>query len=202
MPTSETPHEILSKLFSEKGYQHGAFAVKLENDITIRVYSASEGFRIKFPEKKPEAKVRKLIPLKTKVEGIRLGTTGGVLELTSFPDIPFRYDWIIEDEGLIISSASRRVMEKIPKRFKKENQRKVAERCLQLCEEWAIISGTDNIDDMSPSYAKESCKKYVMEHINDDVVGLSFLVSIIAGVILKLIVEWIINNWIVNLKDA
>jgi hypothetical protein len=54
---------------------------------------------------------------------------------------------------------------------------------------------------MSPTYAKESCKEYVMEHINDDVVGLSFLMSIIAGVILKMIVEWIINNWIVNLKS-
>ena len=201
MPNQETPFEILSKLFSKDGYEHGAFSVKIENNITIRVFRDGDNFMIKFPEERPEAKVRKLIPLKTKVDGIRLGSTGGVLELSSFPDIPFRYDWVMEDEGLVISAASQRVMDKIPRKFKKENHRKVAERCLQLCEEWAIISGTDSIEDMSPSYAKESCKEYVMEHINDDVVGLSFILSIIAGVILKLIVEWIIDNWIVNLKS-
>jgi|TARA_B100000085_G_C18504729_1_gene497055 hypothetical protein len=201
MPIQETPYEVLSKLFSDQGYSHGAFAVKIENTITIRVYKEGTNFMIKFPEERPVAKVRKLIPLKTKVDGIRLGSTGGVLELSSFPDIPFRYDWVMEDEGMVISAASRRVMDKIPRKFKKENHRKVAEKCLHLCEEWAIISGTDNIQDMSPSYAKDSCKKYVMEHINDDVVGLSFLISIIAGVILRLIVEWIIDNWIVNLKS-
>lgn len=201
MPKQETPFEILSKLFSKDGYEHGAFSVRIENNITIRVYRDGDNFMIKFPEERPEAKVRKLIPLKTKVDGIRLGSTGGVLELSSFPDIPFRYDWVMEDEGLVISAASQRVMDKIPRKFKKKNHRKVAERCLQLCEEWAIISGTDSIEDMSPTYAKEDCKKYVMEHINDDVVGLSFILSIIAGVILKLIVEWIIDNWIVNLKS-
>ena len=201
MPKQETPFEILSKLFSKDGYEHGAFSVRIENNITIRVYRDGDNFMIKFPEERPEAKVRKLIPLKTKVDGIRLGSTGGVLELSSFPDIPFRYDWVMEDEGMIISAASRRVMDRIPRKFKKENHRKVAEKCLHLCEEWAIISGTDSIEDMSPTYAKDSCRKYVMEHINDDVVGLSFLISIIAGVILKLIVEWIIDNWIVNLKS-
>lgn len=201
MPKQETPYEVLSKLFSDEGYSHGAFSVKIENTITIRVYKDGANFMIKFPEERPEAKVRKLIPLKTKVDGIRLGSTGGVLELSSFPDIPFRYDWVMEDEGMVISAASRRVMERIPRKFKKENHRKVAEKCLHLCEEWAIISGTDSIEDMSPTYAKDSCRKYVMEHINDDVVGLSFLISIIAGVILKLIVEWIIDNWIVNLKS-
>lgn len=200
MPNQETPFEILSKLYSDDGYEHGAFSVKIENNITIRIFKDGDNFMIKFPEERPQAKVRKLIPLKTKVDGIRLGSTGGVLELSSFPDIPFRYDWIMEDEGMVISAASRRVMDKIPRKFKKENHRKVAEKCLQLCEEWAIISGTDNIGDMSETYAKESCKEYVMEHINDDVVGLSFLLSIIAGVILKMIVEWIIDNWIVNLK--
>ena len=201
MPKQETPYEVLSKLFSDEGYSHGAFSVKIENTITIRVYKDGTNFMIKFPEERPEAKVRKLIPLKTKVDGIRLGSTGGVLELSSFPDIPFRYDWVMEDAGIVISAASRRVMDRIPRKFKKENHRKVAEKCLHLCEEWAIISGTDSIEDMSPTYAKDSCRKYVMEHINDDVVGLSFLISIIAGVILKLIVEWIIDNWIVNLKS-
>lgn len=201
MPKQETPYEVLSKLFSDEGYSHGAFSVKIKNTITIRVYKDGTNFMIKFPEERPEAKVRKLIPLKTKVDGIRLGSTGGVLELSSFPDIPFRYDWVMEDEGMVISAASRRVMDRIPRKFKKENHRKVAKKCLHLCEEWAIISGTDSIEAMSPTYAKDSCRKYVMEHINDDVVGLSFLISIIAGVILKLIVEWIIDNWIVNLKS-
>jgi hypothetical protein len=201
MPKPETPHEVLSKLFSKEGYTHGAFSVKLDNNVTVRLFREDDKFVIRFPEERPEAKVRKIIPLKTKVDGIRLGSTGGVLELSSFPDIPFRYDWVMEDEGMVISAASRRVMDKIPRKFKKENHRKVAEKCLHLCEEWAIISGTDSIEDMSPTYAKDSCRKYVMEHINDDVVGLSFLISIIAGVILKLIVEWIIDNWIVNLKS-
>ena len=38
MPKQETPYEVLSKLFSDEGYSHGAFSVKIENTITIRVY--------------------------------------------------------------------------------------------------------------------------------------------------------------------
>ena len=63
-----------------------------------------------------------------------------------------------------------------------------------------ILSIHNDVEDVKQT--AEDNHRYAMEHINDDVVGLSFLVSIIAGVILKLIVEWIINNWIVNLKDA
>lgn len=202
MPTNqETPHEALTKMFSKEGYCHGAFCLKLEGYITIQIDETNEKFIIKFPENKPKAKIRKLVPMQTTVSGVRLGRTGGVLELDSFPDLPFRYDWIMEDEHQVISAASREVMKDIPSKFKKEKHRKLAKKILSLCEEWAYSKGSSDIRSMSEKQAKKSCKEYVDGRLTDeDVVGFSFIITVILGIILKLIIEWIIDRFIVNMQ--
>ena len=80
-----------------------------------------------------------------------------------------------------------------------ENNVKIAEKCLQFCEDWAIIK-IGSVDEMDIRSAKKSCKKYVKENLaKDEAVG-SLFFSIIMGIIVKLIVEWIVNNFIYNLK--
>ena len=85
------------------------------------------------------------------------------------------------------------------KTYGSRNSRKIAEETLTFCEEWAIIN-LDSVDAMSQRGAKTDCKKYVKNALkNDEVVG-SILIMIITGIIVRLIVDWIVNNFIYNLK--
>ena len=80
-----------------------------------------------------------------------------------------------------------------------KNNIKIAEKCLQLCEDWAIIK-SGSMDEIDIKSAKKSCKKYVKENLaKDEAVG-SLFFSIVMGIIVKLIVDWIVNNFIYNLK--
>jgi hypothetical protein len=78
------------------------------------------------------------------------------------------------------------------------NRRKIAKKCLHLCEEWAIIKG-DKFDSMTKSQAKKDCKSYVKEHLDEEVVG-SFILLILTGIVVKLIVDWVVNNFIYNMN--
>jgi len=82
---------------------------------------------------------------------------------------------------------------------KNENNQKIAKKCLELCEEWAIIN-LDHIDGLTRKNAKSDCKKYVKNALKDDEVVGSLLIMIITGIIVRLIVDWIVNNFIYNLK--
>ena len=82
---------------------------------------------------------------------------------------------------------------------KSENNHKIAKRCLELCEEWAIIK-CDSIDEMNVKSAKKACKKFVKENLKEDQAVKSVFITIVLGIIIRLIVEWIVNNFIYNLK--
>lgn len=101
---------------------------------------------------------------------------------------------------LKILKASTKVNLEIDSKYaKNKNNQKIAKRCLEFCEEWAIIN-LDSVDAMSQRGAKKDCKEYVKNALkNDEVVG-SLLVMIITGIIVRLIVDWIVNNFIYNLK--
>jgi hypothetical protein len=78
-----------------------------------------------------------------------------------------------------------------------ENNVKIAEKCLQLCEEWALIKESA-LEDFSKYQAKRSCRKYIKENLKEEVAG-SALVSILFSVIVKVIIEWVLENYIRNL---
>ena len=92
------PYEMLTQMFSEEGYSNGAFCLRLKDICSLNIFKIDEKYRIEFHGKKPEVSVGKMFSIKTTVPGITLGVNGGVLELDSFPDIPFFYTWIMEDE--------------------------------------------------------------------------------------------------------
>jgi len=98
MTDKVNPYEMLTQMFSEDGYSNGAFCLRLKDICSFNICKDDEKFRIQFIENKPEVSVGKLFSLKTTVPAITLGVNGGVLELDNFPDIPFFYNWIMEDE--------------------------------------------------------------------------------------------------------
>jgi len=101
---------------------------------------------------------------------------------------------------LDILKASDKVSSRIQEKYSEnENNNKIAKKCLELCEEWAIIN-LDSIDSVSRKSAKADCKQYVKNALKKDEVVGSLLVMIITGIIVRLIVDWIVNNFIYNLK--
>lgn len=92
------PYEMLTQMFSQDGYSNGAFCLRLKDTCSFNLSKQDDKYKIEFYGKKPEVSVGKMFSLKTTVPAITLGVNGGVLELDNFPDIPFFYTWIMQDE--------------------------------------------------------------------------------------------------------
>ena len=108
------------------------------------------------------------------------------------------------------------IQQEIPAKYKKEKERKIAEKCLQLGEEWTrIVSG-----DLSDFYrfripagadpkvwkkeAEEECKAYVKDNLRDeDVKGFApaWVFPFIMQMFISAIVNWIVRKLIDNLFE-
>lgn len=104
MPTDGlTPHEILEKLYSSEGYYRGAASVRLDGFCNVKVFPSNDGlFSVKFEEPKPVIKIGNTLSVKTTISGIILGENGGSIEVDRFPDVPFRYSWIMGDSEQVV----------------------------------------------------------------------------------------------------
>ncbi len=86
----------------------------------------------------------------------------------------------------------------IEKKFKgRSKNKRIAESCLMLADEWATVRG-DAIQDFTKSQAKRACKKYIKDNLKEDIVGNPF-VTMLISVIVKLIIEWVVENYITKL---
>jgi hypothetical protein len=93
-------NDVLQKiksLFSEKGLQIQNATIKLENPIDVNISISDKSVKILFPKNKPSVKIKKIISFSVTLSGIDLSESGGVLEIDNFPDIPFKYDWILNE---------------------------------------------------------------------------------------------------------
>ena len=96
---------------------------------------------------------------------------------------------------------------KIDKKFyKNESNRKVAKKCLSLCNDWIIVNQESITNDslfLKPAnnykIQKASCKKYVRQHLNKDGPYGNFLLSMLFSVLVRLIIEWVVENYIKDL---
>jgi len=88
----------ITKIFSENGLSIGSFTVKCEEPINISISGNRENIKISFPKNRPKVKIHKIITMYFDVLGIHFSETGGVLELHRALDIPFKYEWIKNDE--------------------------------------------------------------------------------------------------------
>lgn len=106
--------------------------------------------------------------------------------------------------------------QQISSEYKKQKDQKIAEKCLQLGEEWTrIVSG--NWSDLSkfdiPAGAtpseykdelKEECRQYIKDNLDpDDIKGFMpvWVLPFILQVFLGVIVNWITNKLIDNLFE-
>ena len=78
----------------------------------------------------------------------------------------------------------------------KGNNRKLAKQALELCKEWAMINKSQ-LESKDKKTSKKECKAYVKENLKP--VG-SIFIMILTGILVRLIVDWIVNNFIYNLK--
>jgi len=94
------PYEVMSSIFSEDGLKISDFTLKVHSETSIDIYKGAlgdvndESIIIDFQENQPTVTIKKIIKLKLTVEGIELYKDGGLLKLDSFPDIPFKYEWL------------------------------------------------------------------------------------------------------------
>lgn len=205
-----TPYEVLTQMFSQRGFCKEGLCVRLKGCVTIEVDSENGDFIIRFPHEHPEVVYHKIFSIRAAVKGIRLSHTYGVVELKSFPDIRFNYDWMVsKDQNTnTIKTMNReklsRIRTKIKARAAKKvdngKKREILERVLTLCEDWAIIKSEEGFLELSDSQVKKDCKKYVYDHLKQDVSGFSFIFSILLNLAIKMLIEWIIDNYINEIK--
>lgn len=98
------PYQVMSSIFSEDGLKISDFTLKVHSETSIDIYKGAPGdvndesIIIDFQENQPTVTIKKIIKLKLTVEGIELHKDGGLLKLDNFPDIPFKYEWLENEQ--------------------------------------------------------------------------------------------------------
>lgn len=94
------PFEILSQLFEKQGFVGDGFSVVFEKQkIDIEVSKNEDGdYKLSFMDSKPTIKIKKLITLSFSLSGITLKEDGGILHVSFWPDLPFKYNWFFTQE--------------------------------------------------------------------------------------------------------
>lgn len=92
------PYEFMSSLFSEEGFKVSDFTLKVQSETSIDMYKNEDSIFIDFQENQPTITIKKIIKLKLSVEGIELREDGGILKLDYFPNIPFKYEWLENEQ--------------------------------------------------------------------------------------------------------
>ncbi len=89
------PYDFLKNILSKEGFATEYFSVSFEDSINLSVSEYEDGIKISF-NSKPKLKLKKYLRLTLTVSSIILNKDDGVLMIDSFPDIPFKYDWILK----------------------------------------------------------------------------------------------------------
>jgi hypothetical protein len=92
------PYQVMSSIFSEDGLKILDFTLKVQSETSIDIYKNDESIVIDFQENQPTVTIKKIIRLKLTVEGIELREDGGILKLDYFPNIPFKYEWLENEQ--------------------------------------------------------------------------------------------------------
>lgn len=94
----ENPYKIISSILSKDGFRVSDFYLKVEQETSIDLYKKEDCICIDFQENQPTVTIHKIIKIKLSVEGIELREDGGILKLDYFPNIPFKYEWLDNEE--------------------------------------------------------------------------------------------------------
>jgi hypothetical protein len=93
-----TPFDFLSNLFSKDGLSNGYISVKFYEQTKISFKIEEGSCKISFEEELPTVHFTDgFMMIQPKILGIKLEKDGGTFQIKSFPDIPFKYNWLIKD---------------------------------------------------------------------------------------------------------
>jgi len=94
----------------------------------------------------------------------------------------------------------------IGKKYKKKKERKMAEKCLQLGQDWATIVSdgfTDSnfTEDRGREPLRKECKEYIKENLSQEELSgfLPLLIPILGQLFLSFIINWVVGKIIENL---
>lgn len=200
--------DILTNIFSDNGYDANGINLKCKTPTTTRISNINDNIVIEFDTVLPRATIQKFISFKLDVQGIVLKNDGGIIRIKHFPDISFTYDKNSSSETLSQRVDFSYAMPELESQYGDEGRREIAKKCLHYAEDWATIVSSNGfeIDKCKASqkfFLKKQCASYIKDCIrNDEEVnrGSVLLTIIILNVIVPLIIRWIvekvIDNWI------
>ena len=87
-------HSIISQIMSEEGFQNGSLCIKCENNLDVILNVSEHEIKLMFNNNKPVAKITKFITLSFDISAIILGKDSGMIIVDKFPDVPFVYEWL------------------------------------------------------------------------------------------------------------
>lgn len=92
-----TPFDFLYSVFSENGLSNGYVSVKFHEKTKISFKIEENECSIIFEDELPTVHFTDgFMLIKPKILGIKLQKNGGIFQVKSFPDIPFKYNWLIK----------------------------------------------------------------------------------------------------------
>ena len=195
-------NESLKNLFNDNGLEVNGIKIKSESPLTINIYHEGDVTNVNFGSNKPKAEIRRFITFRAYIEGASLGPEGGSIKLKNFPDLNFSY----ESNSLLDLFTqnfchSFGIDGEIEKRYRDNNKKEIAKRCLQYAEEWAKIS-QHSVDFASANSferyeLRKNCYDFVRSNIEQEArekYSSVFLTFILLYVILPAIISWVVHR--------
>lgn len=90
-------------------------------------------------------------------------------------------------------------------KYKKKKERKMAEKCLQLGQEWATIvsdgfTSSDFLKKGERTPLTKECKDYIKDNLSEEELSTFFpVLPILAQILLSFIINWVVKKIIENL---
>lgn len=161
---------IINSIFSD-GYGENNFKILIpSSEISIKISNTNNSTSLLFTDVLPCIKIKKFISLSFSIEGIILNENDGYIKIKNFPDIPISY---LNGIGEVYGAKSYDIESCIDQEFTDENKKKIAHKCLQCAESWAIITSSSGINFANANASertklKKMCHNFVVDNVRKE----------------------------------
>lgn len=198
----EEVNESLKNLFSNDGLELNGIKIKAESPLIINIYHEGNRTTINFGSNNPKAEIKRFITFRAYIEGLCFKEHGGSIKLKNFPDLNFSYG---KNSLLDLFTQnfchSFGIDGEIEKKYRDNNKKEIAKKCLQYAEEWAKIS-QHSVDFASANSferyeLRRNCYEFIRSNIEEEArekYGSVFLTFILLYVILPAIISWVVHK--------
>lgn len=170
-----------------------------DKELLIKISNHENTTTISFLNSLPCIKIKKFISLSFSIEGIVLNKDDGYIKIKNFPDISISY---LTNLGDMYGAKIPSITDDIEQEFSDEQSKKIAHKCLQYAESWAIITGSSGINFAESNInerkkLKKMCHDFVVENVRKDVkreYGSAFISWFIILVLIPSIARFIVTR--------